>query len=184
MKNALLIALALAAGIAPVAQAADRHDDRNGPRWGDRGDHGRAEHRGRHDNDRGRHDNRGRHDGSGRHDGRGRHDRYVAPAYYAPAPAWQGHRYSHRPSWQYRAPAVRYDVVRYVPPRGYRARHWRNGDYLPVAYRGPSYVLDYRHYRLPPPPYGYHYVRVDGNAVLAAIATGLIADVVFDLFRH
>ena len=180
MKYAILIALALATGIAPAVEAAGRDGDhdRHFARSSERGDHGRAEHRrGRYDDrgDRGRHDNRGRHV---------RHDRYVVPAYSQHAPVWRDHRYAQRPSWQYRAPQARFSVSRYVHPRGYQARHWRSGQYLPVAYRGSSYVLDHRHYRLPPPPYGYHYIRVDNNAVLTAIATGLIADVMFDLFSN
>jgi Ni/Co efflux regulator RcnB len=32
------------------------------------------------------------------------------------------------------------------------------------------------------PPHGHHWVRVDGDVVLAAIATGVIVAVVSDLF--
>ena len=37
---------------------------------------------------------------------------------------------------------------------------------------------DYRHYRLSEPPRGYEWREVDGNYVLAAVATGVIASVV------
>jgi Ni/Co efflux regulator RcnB len=90
-------------------------------------------------------------------------------------PAW------HAPAWQGR-PSHRYHAPRYAPPRGYQARHWQRGHTLPPSYRSTGYVIDYRHYRLPPPPRGYHYVRVDDHAVLAAIASGLIADVLFGMF--
>lgn len=58
---------------------------------------------------------------------------------------------------------------------GYRA--WVRGDRLPPGYR--YTVVDYRPYRLAPPPRGYHYVRDDrGDVLLAAIATGIIASVI------
>lgn len=80
------------------------------------------------------------------------------------------------------APAPRYSAPRYVQPRGYAYRNWQRGHYLPTQYRARPYVLDYRAYRLAPPPRGYHYVRVDDRAVLVAITSGLIANVVSDLF--
>lgn len=58
-------------------------------------------------------------------------------------------------------------------------REWRRGGYLPYAYRGHQYeVRDWRAYRLQAPPSGYHWVNTDGNFVLAAIATGLIAQII------
>ena len=55
---------------------------------------------------------------------------------------------------------------------------WRQGDRLPSEYRGHSYVVDdWRGHGLRPPPRGYHWVGVNGDYVLAAIATGIIADV-------
>jgi Ni/Co efflux regulator RcnB len=38
--------------------------------------------------------------------------------------------------------------------------------------------IDYKHYHLRRPPSGYEWREVDGNYVLAAVATGLIASVV------
>ncbi len=38
--------------------------------------------------------------------------------------------------------------------------------------------IDYRHYHLRRPQHGYEWREVDGNYVLAAVATGLIASVV------
>ena len=77
----------------------------------------------------------------------------------------------------------RFDGGRYHPPRGYQARHWGRGERLPSAYRGRGYVVDYRRYHLNAPPRGYHYVRVGNDVVLTAVATGVIASVVADLFR-
>ncbi|MFA7262501.1 MAG: RcnB family protein [Caulobacter sp.] len=77
----------------------------------------------------------------------------------------------------------RYYAGRYQAPRGYQARQWRRGEYLPRQYRGNAYGVDYRRYRLPPPPRGYQYTRVNDDVVLTAIATGLIASVVFNMFQ-
>ena len=56
---------------------------------------------------------------------------------------------------------------------------YRRGDRLPSAYRSRAYAVDYRHYGLRAPPYGYQYSRVDsGQIILAAIATGLIASII------
>jgi Ni/Co efflux regulator RcnB len=43
--------------------------------------------------------------------------------------------------------------------------------------------VDYRYYRLPPPPRGYQYSRVDNDVVLTAIATGVIASVLIGMFQ-
>ncbi|MBC8727723.1 RcnB family protein [Paraburkholderia sp. UCT2] len=57
---------------------------------------------------------------------------------------------------------------------------WRQGDRLPPEYRDHNYVVDdWRGHGLQPPPRGYHWVGVNGDYVLAAIATGIIADVLF-----
>ncbi len=88
---------------------------------------------------------------------------------------------------------------------GYRHHHdgyydrgdYRHGDYRPTAYRGwhdrsdwrrggyvarndwdRGYRVEYGRYHLSRPPYGYEWRRVGDNYVLAAIATGLIADIV------
>lgn len=53
--------------------------------------------------------------------------------------------------------------------KGARMNHddWNRGD-----------RVDYRHYHLSEPPHGYEWRQVDGNYVLAAVATGVIASVV------
>ncbi|PRH82422.1 hypothetical protein C6N40_07855 [Arenimonas caeni] len=88
---------------------------------------------------------------------------------------WRGNHW--RPEYRYRAPA------RYVYPPGHRAYRWHVGHRLPSAYYGrPHYYVDYRHYHLPPPPYGHRWVRVDKDVILVAIATGLVLDVLYDLY--
>jgi Ni/Co efflux regulator RcnB len=76
----------------------------------------------------------------------------------------------------------RFHGGRYHAPKGYYAHRWGRGERLPSAWRGRDYVVDYRHYHLAPPPRGYQYVRVGNDVVLTAIATGVIASVVADLF--
>ena len=54
---------------------------------------------------------------------------------------------------------------------------WHKGDRIPDAYRDKRYeVTDWRSHHLSAPPSGYHWVQVNGDYVLAAIATGVIAD--------
>lgn len=84
--------------------------------------------------------------------------------------------------WERRAQR-RYAAGRYQAPRGYYSHSWRRGERLPSAWRSNAYVVDYRRYGLSAPPRGYHYVRVDNDVVLTAVATGVIASVVFGLFQ-
>ena len=59
-------------------------------------------------------------------------------------------------------------------------QRWERGQRLPSQYRGRDrYVSDWGRYRLSAPPRGYGYYRQDnGDFVLAALATGLIASLV------
>ena len=71
----------------------------------------------------------------------------------------------------------------YEPPYGYHYRMWHRGDYLPRSYYGSSYIVyDWRPYRLYAPPYGYHWVRVGNDVILTAIATGVVLDVIYDIW--
>lgn len=155
--------------------------------------------------DRGRHerghDDNGRHDdhGKDRRDYRGherrdydRHDRHDS--------RWDRRDYD-RHDWdrrdnrwdrrdayrsgyyQGRVDSYRYDRGRYIAPRGYYVRSWRHGDYLPRSYCESRYIVnDYRAYHLGAPPYGHHWVRVNDDVVLAAVASGLVVSVVNGLF--
>ena len=54
-------------------------------------------------------------------------------------------------------------------------RHWRRGDRLPYGWDRHYRTVDYRYYRLRPPPYGYRYVRDDsGRILLVGLMTGVI----------
>jgi Ni/Co efflux regulator RcnB len=88
-------------------------------------------------------------------------------------------------TWRNRAEWRAYHGVRrgywYAPGYGYRpvsrGYAWRRGAYVPMAYRT-YYVQDPYYYGLRAPPRGYRWVYADGNFVLMALASGLIADVI------
>ena len=63
--------------------------------------------------------------------------------------------------------------------RGAGPRHdYRKGDRLRAEDHRNEYVVnDWRERRLHEPPHGYHWVRSGDDFVLAAIATGVIADI-------
>ncbi|MBA3810882.1 MAG: RcnB family protein [Caulobacteraceae bacterium] len=67
-----------------------------------------------------------------------------------------------------------------IDPR-YAGFRWRVGGRVPVAYRR-FYVSDPFFYGLSPAPYGYRYVYLDNNIVLMSLATGLITQVVSDIY--
>jgi Ni/Co efflux regulator RcnB len=55
-----------------------------------------------------------------------------------------------------------------------RKKKWSRGQRVPAAYR--RHHLDWRAHHLRQPPRGYDWVEVDGQYVLIAAATGLIAE--------
>lgn len=149
----------------------DRRDD-------DRRDWDRNRDHDRRDWDRNRHDDRRDHrnDWSRNHYQRGwdrhRSDWNRHPHY------WDNRRHDRRDYARYR-----YNYGHYHAPRGYYYRTWHRGDRLPRAWYGHSYIVyDWRPYRLYAPPYGYHWVRVGDDVVLTAIATGIVLDVLYDIW--
>jgi Ni/Co efflux regulator RcnB len=71
----------------------------------------------------------------------------------------------------------------YPPPRGYYGHDWRRGERLPGGYYARPYVVrDYRDYRLYAPPRDCQWVRVNNDVVLMAITTGIVLDVLHDLY--
>jgi Ni/Co efflux regulator RcnB len=58
---------------------------------------------------------------------------------------------------------------------------WHKGDRVPAEYRNKRYeVSDWKAHNLRRPPSGYHWVNVNGDYVLAAVATGVIADMLLN----
>jgi Ni/Co efflux regulator RcnB len=175
MRRLLYATLALATAAAPMvatAQPYDRHDDRRDLRE-DRRDY--------------RHDQRdARRDGvvtpgerrELRDDRRDiRHDRRDLRYDRMRAETWR-----ERAEWRaFHGPRPGYW---YAPGYGYRPYGhfgWRRGVYVPPPYRG-YYVQDWAYYGLRPPPPGYRWIYADGNFVLMAVATGLIADVILHAY--
>lgn len=77
----------------------------------------------------------------------------------------------------------RYQAGRYQAPRNYRAHAWRKGDRLPNGYYASRYsIREYNRYGLYAPPRGYQWTRVGNDAVLVAVASGLVGAVVSQLF--
>ena len=59
-----------------------------------------------------------------------------------------------------------------------RHDEWRKGSRIPHQDWDRGERVDYHQYRLSAPPHGYEWREVDGNYVLAAVATGVIASVI------
>jgi len=170
LKRLLLVAAAVAAVAVPALEASaqdygrrggyERYDDRDGRR-GDR-DRSRGDDRrdGRWDGRRGRGGDRWR---------RGDRD------WWRGRSEWRS--YSGRRNGYYFAPGYGYYRA---DPRFY-GRRWSRGNYLPQGYRN-YYVDDPYFYGLREAPYGYRWVYVDNDLVLVSIATGLILDVLLDVY--
>ena len=181
---AAAVAVSLLTGTVTTAYADNdrHHGDRS---HGDR-DHGRQYDRNHrdHDGDKRWHRDYERRDYRG-HDRRDDHRRYERDyrSYDHDRHSWDRRDAYRAGYWDGRGDQRRYDRGRYNPPRGYHVRHWRHGDYLPRAYYSSGYVVrDYHAYHLSPPPHGHHWVRVNNDVVLAAIASGLVVSVVDGLF--
>jgi Ni/Co efflux regulator RcnB len=65
-----------------------------------------------------------------------------------------------------------------------RHSDWKKGHRMNKADWDRGEVVDYRTYHLKPPPRGYEWREVDGNYVLAAVATGLIASAIIAAASH
>ena len=77
-----------------------------------------------------------------------------------------------RADWDH--PGYRHDYYRGAGPN----HEWQRGNRLPNEYRGNQYVVDdWRGHHLSAPPRGYHWVQAGSDYVLAAVATGVILDV-------
>jgi Ni/Co efflux regulator RcnB len=59
-----------------------------------------------------------------------------------------------------------------------RHNEWKKGYHMKQADWNRARPIDYHQYHLNPPPRGYEWRSVDGNYVLAAVATGVIASAV------
>ena len=146
-----LLALSVAASGSAFAQRGDRGNDYN-----DRNDYAQRQDNDGYNRDR---NNRDRYDRE-RND-RDRHD----------GPRSHGRDYRDGNAYSYYRDERRGGGPRHDLRRGQRLGH---------EYRDNRYVVnDWRARRLSAPPRGHHWVRAGDDYVLAAIATGLIAQVLF-----
>jgi Ni/Co efflux regulator RcnB len=61
---------------------------------------------------------------------------------------------------------------------------WKKGYHMKDEDWKRGEVVDYNTYHLKPPPRGYEWREVDGNYVLAAVATGVIASAIVAAAAH
>lgn len=158
LKRLMLIAATVASITVPAASA-EAQDYRH--RGGDRERGYDRDHRGRGDDRRGQR-GRDRWERNNRDWWRGRNE-------------FRG--YSGRRNGYYFAPGYGY----YRSDPRYSNHRWNRGSYLPRSYRN-YYVQDTYFYGVRDAPYGYRWVYVDNDLVLVSIATGLILDVLLDVY--
>ena len=65
-----------------------------------------------------------------------------------------------------------------------RHEEWKKGAHMRHEDWDRGEKIDYRHYHLHEPPRGYEWREVDGNFILAAAATGVIASVIAESAAH
>jgi Ni/Co efflux regulator RcnB len=167
MKPFAVAAIALSLLGASVAMADDHHDRDGRDNWS--GEHRQFD--GRRDDQRRdwQREERGRDRHDWREDGRRNDaDRWQERR------GWEGSR-----DWR----AGRFHDDEYFRRGDHFEHAWHRGERLSPAYYAPSYVVrDYSAYQLREPPYGCRWIRVDNNVVLAAISTGVVLDVVYNVF--
>lgn len=176
LTKAAIVALALSTTAAPLAaEAQSRRDDRREYRH-DRRDDRREWRQDRRDDRRewrqDRRDDRRNFQRDYRADHRwDRNNR----DWWRGRPEFRDYRGARQGYWY--APGYGYHRVE---PRYYGHR-WTRGAYLPRSYRT-YYVRDPYFYNLRPAPPGYRYVHAGNDIVLMAVATGLIASVLYNVF--
>ena len=65
-------------------------------------------------------------------------------------------------------------------PGNHGHANWKKGGRIEKTDWNRGQTVDYRSHHLRQPPRGYEWRQVDGNYVLAAVATGLIASVILN----
>jgi Ni/Co efflux regulator RcnB len=95
-------------------------------------------------------------------------------------------RYTYTPNYRDRhlySPYRYQSKTRYPEPAGHRSGSWWGvGNRLPAVYYGPSYLVDHHRYRLPEPPQGFRWVRVENDVYLVNSASGVIRDALYQMF--
>ena len=94
---------------------------------------------------------------------------------------WEHQRHEERAMGNHDRDHDRRDAYRHEDVYHYGARgpEWHRGGRMPAQYRERQYVVDnWRAHHLSAPPRGYHWVQVGNDYVLAAVATGIIAQLI------
>lgn len=167
MKRLATVALALSLLTVSVAMADSRRDEsrhRDRSNWSGE----------RHDARRWHRDDR-QHRGHDRNWDRRHYDRDRGSHYSYDWRHYDRHRdHSYNRHWNHRPYHYRHN---------HRHDYWGHGYRVPRGYFARPYIYhDYGNYRLRRPPHGCHWVRINSDLVLAAIATGIVLDVVYDYF--
>ncbi len=68
----------------------------------------------------------------------------------------------------------------FAGPQWHDHSDWKKGGYMAHSDWDHAPAVDYHQYHLRKPPRGYEWRNVGGRYVLAAIATGVIADIVLN----
>jgi len=100
-------------------------------------------------------------------------------------PQWNQYRrnFDMRPYQRNLRAEYRYQWMPYIPPPGFYYRQWFYGQIFPTAFWPRDYwITNYWMFGLIDPPYGYVWVRYDGDAVLVSVQTGVILRVVYGVF--
>jgi Ni/Co efflux regulator RcnB len=171
MKARQLISMALATATLATTGMAFADDHRRGHRDdGQRFERQVERHDYRHDN---RFDNRYDHRIDNRFDDRfdnRRGDRRHVERHV------ERHVYHHGPRHVQRDVRIVHRDVRVVR----HGPHWQRGYYVPQEYRQSRYVVRHHNPHLYAPPRGHHWIQVNGDFLLVAVATGLIAHAILN----
>ena len=162
-RSAAIGMLVLSMGFGSLASAQDHGRDRDRDRGPPARNERQVERRAPPD----RHDRNVRNVGSSRRDD---HDQRGNPSYRADNDSSHGNSgYNRRGEWRDQRGEW----------RGAGPGHdFRRGGYLTPQYRSRQYAVDdWRGHHLTAPPRGYRWVQTGGDYVLAAIATGLIVQI-------
>ena len=196
MRRTLLIASAIAFGLASVADAQPGPPDQQN-RPPQAGPHGGPHQGGPHGGPPG--GPPGRPPANGGWQGGGRPPNPGGPPPYRPGPQRPPHRpppaapgYNSPNAWRSPRPSQWYWHGRWVGrvhappyryPHGYGYRRWAAGAILPSIFLTDLYFYaGYGALGLPPPPYGAQWVRYGPDLVLVDLATGRIIDVAYGAF--
>lgn len=173
IKTTVIVAVACAvAALSTNAMADERGDNHRGGRSDDRRGGHSQNHNYNANHDRGGYD-RGHNDHS--YDDRRQYQNHHRQDRNEHFDRRHHNGYNYNGNWYYGPPPQNY-----YGNQGYNMGYhqWRRGDRLGY-YHNRYEPVYYGQYRLRPPPRGYHWVRDDrGDFLLAAIATGIILEVI------